>query len=324
MNELISVIIPVYNTEKYLKKCMASVLGQTYQNLEIILVDDGSSDGSGQMCDEFAREDSRVKVIHKDNGGPSAARNVALDAVRGEYIGFIDSDDWVEPEMYEEMLAAIHDRQADLAMCCTEKIRSDRIFWQDIGRDRVYSGQAALYQLICDKDVTSFSVNKLFHKSLLEGLRYPLDRKAFEDTIFFAQVFTRVNRAVHLNKVFYHYLRRDDSTLGKWDLSMQLKFCVAHQERYEILRATHPELTPVMLRQYKGCLLQGRSDAIATTVSEVRANRNLLRKQIRPFVKAHGKALFADEEMSRARSLKLRMFVSCPVIYWWLYHSLKM
>ena len=101
---LISVIVPVYKVEEFLPKCVASIRGQTYENLEIILVDDGSPDGCGAMCDGYAREDARIKVIHKKNGGLSDARNAGIDIARGEYIGFVDSDDWSEPEMYETLL----------------------------------------------------------------------------------------------------------------------------------------------------------------------------------------------------------------------------
>ena len=101
MDELISVILPVYNVQQYLEKCIESVVNQTYKNLEIILIDDGSTDMSGKICDEFAEKDGRIKVIHSKNGGVSAARNIGLDIATGEYIGFVDSDDWIESQMYE-------------------------------------------------------------------------------------------------------------------------------------------------------------------------------------------------------------------------------
>ena len=103
-NPLISVIVPVYKVEEYLARCVDSILGQTYRNLEILLVDDGSPDRCGVMCDEYASRDSRIRVIHKENGGLSSARNAAIDVARGEYIGFVDSDDWIEPETYEALL----------------------------------------------------------------------------------------------------------------------------------------------------------------------------------------------------------------------------
>lgn len=114
---LISVIIPVYKVEKYIVKCVESILAQTYRNLEIILVDDGSPDNCPGICDEFAALDTRVRVIHKDNSGVSDARNIGLNVAKGEYIGFIDSDDWIAPNMYETLLASIIKYDADIAVC---------------------------------------------------------------------------------------------------------------------------------------------------------------------------------------------------------------
>ena len=113
-NPLISVIVPVYNVEKYLGKCVDSILAQTYENLEIILVEDGTKDNSGAICDAYAAKDSRIRVIHKENGGLSSARNAGMDIARGEYFGFVDSDDWIEPKMYETLLNLAEKYHADL------------------------------------------------------------------------------------------------------------------------------------------------------------------------------------------------------------------
>ena len=117
MGELISVIIPIYNVEAYLDECVQSILSQTHKQLEIILVDDGSPDGCPAMCDAWAEKDSRIRVIHKENGGLSDARNVGIDAATGDYIAFVDSDDWIVPEMYEKMLAALKKENADICAC---------------------------------------------------------------------------------------------------------------------------------------------------------------------------------------------------------------
>ena len=118
MNEpLVSVIVPVYKVEKYLDKCVESIVGQTYKNLEIILVDDGSPDNCPAMCDKWADRDSRIKVIHKQNGGVSSARNAGIDAVQGEFIGFVDSDDWLEPDMYDCLVKNALEYNADISRC---------------------------------------------------------------------------------------------------------------------------------------------------------------------------------------------------------------
>lgn len=113
--KLISIIVPVYNVEKYLKECIDSVISQTYKNLEIILVDDGSTDKSGEICDEYSKKDSRIKVIHKENGGLSDARNVALDIAKGEYIGFVDSDDYVEKDMFETLYKLAEEHNTEIS-----------------------------------------------------------------------------------------------------------------------------------------------------------------------------------------------------------------
>ena len=116
-DSLISIIVPVYNVEQYLSRCVDSLVNQTYHNIEIILVDDGSPDRSGEICDEYAKKDKRVKVIHQSNGGLSDARNTALDIAKGDYLMFVDSDDWIEPTMYEEMLSFMEKEQLDLVEC---------------------------------------------------------------------------------------------------------------------------------------------------------------------------------------------------------------
>ena len=117
MNELISVIIPVYNAEKYLNRCLDSVLNNTYKNLEVILVDDGSTDMSGRICDEYAKKDCRIRVLHKENGGTARARNTGLKIAKGDYIAFVDNDDFVHPCFYEYMLSSMESSSADVAIC---------------------------------------------------------------------------------------------------------------------------------------------------------------------------------------------------------------
>ena len=126
-NELISIIVPVYNVEQYLEKCVCSIINQTYKNLEIILVDDGATDSSGNMCDELAKSDNRIKVYHKENGGLSDARNYGVERATGEYIGFVDSDDYIDSEMYEKLYEAIKKEDVDVAECNFRFIYSNRI-----------------------------------------------------------------------------------------------------------------------------------------------------------------------------------------------------
>ena len=147
---LISIIIPVYNVNEYLEKCLCSVCGQTYKNLEIIVVDDGSTDGSGEICDMFAETDSRIKVIHQVNKGQSCARNEGLTIARGEYIGFVDSDDWIDPDMYEFLYHLLVDNDADISVCAhyIETTTRTKVRYSS-GTLTSFSSDEAIRALVC-------------------------------------------------------------------------------------------------------------------------------------------------------------------------------
>ena len=169
---LISIIVPVYNVEAYLHQCLQSILDQTYTNLEIIVVDDGSTDHSPAICDHFAALDARVKVIHKKNGGQSAARNIGLDTASGEYIGFVDSDDWIDNDMYETLYNLISQYGADISAC------THYLEYED-GRPTVYRSKEEIMTfnhadvmktLFEDKIIKNYVVEKLYKRDLFTGL----------------------------------------------------------------------------------------------------------------------------------------------------------
>lgn len=212
MEELISVIIPIYNTEKYLDKCLESVINQTYQNLEIVLVNDGSTDGSGAICDEYAKRDSRIKVIHKENGGVSSARNKALEIANGEYVGFVDSDDSIELNMYENLLTFLIENEADLAICnqviVTEqgKKRSSRI-----DECLIIDKKRALEEVLLSRAFCGGPCNKLFKKSICIDLRFPEDIFFGEDLVFVVQAIKNAKTVALIPDVYYNYYERSES-----------------------------------------------------------------------------------------------------------------
>lgn len=176
MNELISVIIPVYKVEAYLTACVESVLRQTYQNFEIILVDDGSPDSCPQMCDAFAARDDRIRVIHKENGGLSSARNAGIDAARGDYLAFLDSDDLWSPVFLERLYRAIRETDADFAVCLFQRFREE---WEirPITAEKTLSfSQTEAFECFFNHRNVNMvvAVNKLYRRKLFETLRYPL------------------------------------------------------------------------------------------------------------------------------------------------------
>lgn len=215
MDNLISVIVPVYNNAKYLNRCVESIVNQTYKNLEIILVDDGSSDNSAEICDEWAQRDSRVKSVHKENGGVSSARNFGIELSSGKYIGFVDSDDWLELNMYETLIKLLQDNNADFSVCNIE-------FCDDNGKDlKKYSYPASLIQnedCFCEAISNNYfypaCYNKLFRSDIIKNnnIGFPINISIAEDLMFVVSVSKYAKIIVSTeHKLYNYYVDNPDS-----------------------------------------------------------------------------------------------------------------
>ena len=212
---LISVIIPVYNVSQYLDKCIQTVIHQTYRNLEIILVDDGSTDDSGRICDEYAEQDKRIKVIHKNNGGLSDARNAGLDLASGDYIGFIDSDDWVDTLYFEKMIELAVDNSLELIVCGSKKtINENEIVEKQALKPKVIDKYNAQMAILYRKNVSSYVHGKLYKKGLIGLLRFPKNR-LFEDITFVWNVVEQIERVGVVEESLYFYRQRADSIVNQ-------------------------------------------------------------------------------------------------------------
>lgn len=215
MQELISIIVPVYNVEDYLTKCVQSIRNQTYPNLEIILVDDGSTDHSGEMCDSLALLDHRISVYHKANGGLSDARNCGIDHAAGRYIGFVDSDDYVDRSMFENLYHHMKVCGADISAC------GYRMIYQDKSVDicegdslQQYTDEEA-FEVLFDRDnLGVLAWNKLFSKELFDGIRFPVGQH-FEDINTIYKLVARVKKIVYDPAPYYFYLQRENSINGE-------------------------------------------------------------------------------------------------------------
>ncbi len=206
----ISVIVPIYKVEAYLRRCVDSILAQTFTDFELFLVDDGSPDRCGDICEEYAKIDSRIRVIHKENGGLSDARNAALDVATGEYITFIDSDDWVAPNHLESMLTALQKHDADMAICNFPKV------YEDGHEEPMYCPSNTVRLLngenIFDTILQPVAWNKLYKASIFRTLRYPVG-KLYEDVFIYHDVLAQVNRAVYTGQGTYFYFLRQGSIM---------------------------------------------------------------------------------------------------------------
>ena len=215
MEKLITVIVPIYEVEKYLHRCVDSILAQTYTKLEVILVDDGSPDRCGEICDAYAKKDERVTVIHKENGGQSEARNLGLDIAHGDYIGFVDSDDWLELDMYEKLYEALIENHADLSMCGFNYIYKNKVVEKRIFNTfTVIENDELIKKYFTEDTILSQPCNKLYKKELFEQIRYPVG-KIFEDRYISLELFSNIERAVDIGEAKYNYLRRKGSIINR-------------------------------------------------------------------------------------------------------------
>lgn len=211
---LITVIVPVYNVEKYLKKCIDSIINQTYPNLEIILVDDGATDNSGAICDMYAAQDNRIVVLHKENGGLSDARNAALDIAKGEYITLVDSDDSVTTDYVEYMHRLLIQNEADISACELKKVYADTDEL-DVCQEKVeqFSGVDALEHLLYQRKVAPCAVCKLYKREVFDGIRYPKGMH-YEDLATIYKVLHKCDKIVLGKEQKYYYYQRTNSIMN--------------------------------------------------------------------------------------------------------------
>ncbi len=217
---LISVIIPVYNVENYIGRCLDSIVSQTYTNLEIVLVDDGATDSSGVICENYAKQDNRIRVIHKENGGLSSARNAGLKVANGDYIAFVDSDDFIHPMMYEIMLKTLGETESDMVVSEIGLINEiDIVEFEFPRNEKLASGYVclegnAIWQKLFAGDdiVTVVQWNKLFKSSVMRGVEYP-EGRVHEDVYVIHRELYNCSRVTYLDAVLYYYVQRSDSIM---------------------------------------------------------------------------------------------------------------
>lgn len=217
-NALITVIVPCYQVEQYLPACIDSILRQTYRNLEILLVDDGSHDRSGNICDVYAKKDSRIRVIHKENGGLSDARNVAIDQAKGDWITFIDSDDFVADSYIEELYQLAVDNGCDCAVCLFSMFKEGGVprQYNSSRQVEIYNSYKAARQMFYQEKFDNNAHSKLYHRKLFEsGIRYPKGL-VFEDLATTYRLLLQSNRVVFTSQHLYYYLLREGSIEGSY------------------------------------------------------------------------------------------------------------
>lgn len=243
MNYLISVIVPVYNVEQYLRQCLDSIINQTYRNLEIILVDDGSTDNSGAICDEYEQIDERVKVIHKENGGVSSARNAGLDACTsgGDYIAFVDSDDWIEYNMLEELYKEMIRINGDIIVCGYYIDQQDNTYINSNTKKTFVGNDNILKNCFYNKNFPNALGCKLYNKKIFNKIRFP-EGKLYEDMLIILDVLEKASVVHIMPRVFYHYRQQSNSIMNSKTYSKSFEKILACENILKKVEERKPNL----------------------------------------------------------------------------------
>lgn len=287
MNPKLSVIVPVYRAEKYLKRCIDSIVNQTYKNLEIILVDDGSPDKSGEICDVYEKKDRRIRVLHQKNKGVSAARNAGLDMASGDFVGFVDSDDYINKRMYEVLLSNCLKFDAEVSICRLARFEGEAVHVESKQPDKInmLSAREALINMHGrDGQVYTVPCNKLYRRDLFEGLRYPLN-KINEDEFLIYKVMDNAKGIVLTEEVLYYY-RVNNSSITcdpHYPMTTDIFEVLEDRKNYFIQRG-YTDLIPFVHRAYLDRVI-ARYSLLRKTGRAQRSDLAELRKRYRAIYK---------------------------------------
>ena len=246
LNEKVSVIVPIYKVEKYIHRCIDSILKQTYSNLEVILVDDGSPDNCGEIADEYASKDQRVVVVHKENGGLSDARNAGMKYINGEFIVFVDSDDWIEKNMIERMVHTSLKYKADVVQSAfyyayDDKRLLDNRYSSTKDEPVILDNRSLMYELVTNEKVKNFAWGKLYKARLIQDIPFKKG-VLFEDVFWAHKVMHRVDTYVMIHEPLYHYYQREDSIVATYT-PKNLDILKGLKERHIFIEKYYEELT---------------------------------------------------------------------------------
>lgn len=310
----LSIIVPIYKVEKYLDECIQSILHQTFTDFELILVDDGSPDACPQMCDAAAEQDSRVRVIHQKNGGLSAARNMGIEAARGNWLGFVDSDDFVAPDMYEKLYHAAVNAGADCAVCSVQLIHEDGSRMDTLQHWKVYGGGYTgedILKTITWQNNAPYLVawNKLYRREVFRTLRYPVGR-INEDVFVFAELFDTIKMVACVEQPLYFYRQRTGSimqskcTLRNLDEMWSFVHCFEcfqRSGRMEMLPFVESRIFAKLTGVYYRLSAQEQhSDAMRQAMAAQKKAAKLLRQQ---------------GMLTKKAALRTMLFQTFPVVY---------
>ena len=280
-NELISIIVPVYKVEKYLEKCVKSILKQTYTNLEIILVDDGSPDKCGQLCDELAKGDDRIKVYHKENGGLSDARNYGVERANGEYIGFVDSDDYIHESMYEKLYEAIKKSGTLIVECGLTRVYKNTLRPHYEGKDYflILDKQGYLKEYLENRRLYGSAWCKLIHKDLAKKIKFPTG-KIYEDAFYTLELLNNVEKYTLISGNYYYYYIRENSITTRPFSSKDMDYIEIMEKIRDYTLSNFPIYKEKLLGRLTFAYISIFNQLIVTENYKQRQEYKILRKKL--------------------------------------------
>lgn len=238
MEPLISIIVPIYKVEAYLERCLESLMGQSYRNLEIILVEDGSPDRCGEICDAYARKDQRIRVIHQQNKGLSGARNSGIDIARGDYLAFVDSDDYVASDYIASLYQLICESGCTIAQCRFDYVQGEPIKTEENSAWRIYRGESLMQQLYGEEEEATYFVvawNKLYKRELFRNIRYP-EGRIHEDEATTYKLFHEGKKLAFSDRALYGYFTENTGSITAKFSGKRLQWLTANEERIDFLK----------------------------------------------------------------------------------------
>lgn len=305
----ISVIVPVYNVEKYLEECLESIQKQTYKNLEIIIIDDGSTDNSGRICDEYAKKDDRIKVIHQLNQGLSEARNVGIQNATGRYIGFVDSDDYIDIDMYNMLITNMKREDADISCCSSLKVYKNKIKINKKNNCYGCINSEKAIKLLCEGHFIRVSVyTKLYKREIFENIRFPKGKKS-EDIYVSYKLLDLADKIVYTSIQKYYYRQRIGSITNSGNINLDA--IEASKEMVEFVRKKYPNIVSSAIKSYIYT-----SIGVYDNIIIQKDNKNdEIKDNILSEIKEDYSIIVKDNTISKARKAQLFLIRHSPHLY---------
>ncbi|WP_180956640.1 glycosyltransferase family 2 protein [Bacillus canaveralius] len=310
MNPQISIIVPVFNVEDFLQYCIESILGQTFNDFELILVNDGSNDQSGDICEEYSKKDKRIVVIHKENGGQSSARNRGIDVARGAYFGFVDSDDWIHKDMYRTLYSNAVETGADITACNImqyDKNSTKHLYFHDT-TNYLYDRKSAMNELYLNERLTFSPCNKLYSRNLFQGIRFK-EGYILEDMDFAYRIIHQSNKIHYTGQALYYYRYNENSTMRKTFSKKRLDEYEVRKNMYSFYLENYPSIANEV---YAELFLTGLM--LYINIEKYYRNEKSRYKYLIDIDRNKIKFLIADKNYNRKKKLLLSVAFISPNI----------